>query len=1316
MTCAHSSGPARRRRLARGARVTVAAALTAAGIAVVGAAVAVPPFGAAGKARADEVTISSNNLRDGWDQHETSGSLTPATLKGGTFGQLFADKVDGQVYAQPIVAGNTVVVATENDQVYGLNAATGAVKWTRSLGTPWPSAAQHCTDLTPSIGVTGTPVYDPGSGVVYMVSEVVPPGHTDQQPAFYMNALDVSDGTQEPGWPVQIKGAPTNNPGVPFTPLTQLQRPGLLLLGGSVYAAFGSHCDFVPYDGYVAGVNTSSRQQTMWSDEAGLTDSQAGIWQSGGGLASDGAGRIFFASGNGVSPAPGPGSKPPSELAEAVVRLGVLKDGSLTARDFFSPANAPYLDSIDGDLGSGSPVGLPFGTTALPHLLVIAGKVDGLFVLNRDNLGGREQGPGHSDAAVSKAGRRLPGQWGHPATFADTPVLAKGSLGHDYLYYVGKGDALRYFRAVLGGPAGATPMLADVAQTSQTFGYTSGSPVVTSNGTDRTTGVVWVVNSSDQTGATGILEAFPVVPKGTCSSAKPCSVSPLWTSAPFSGAGKFTTPATDSGRVYIGTRGVMSDGSNCGAVPAGDYCGQVLGFGSPAKAPLGGASPVNFGAVPVGSASAPQDVTVMNTSSGPVTVNSVSTSGSQFTTAGTYELDNAPVSLPQTLSPNDTLTAQGVSFSPAVPGGAAGSLQFNTTSVNFPSVGVSLSGTGTQNGFYASATSVSFGTDIPVGTTTQQQVTITNTESVPLTLTSATEPSPPFGVSGLPPDTTVVQPGQSVPLSLSYQPTGTGGDSDSLSLTGTDTNSVQTTTNISLTGTGATDIEPTLTSTSAINFGSVQLGHNATQVIDVSNTGNMPAVITAANPPSIPFGAPEAVSSGLPLNPGYDVEIPLTFDPVSVGAAADTYQLTWTDANGSHMLSVPVTGTGTPTAGVAVPPPGGGWTFNGTAKMTSANLSLTRPVSGRAGAAVYSLPEPSNGLKAKFTATLGGGTGADGMTLALLDATKTGQRAVGGSGALLGFGPLPGVAVTLNTHKDGAGYPSNSFVGIATGANGGLLTFAATKNVPGLRNGSHVIGVSVASGKITVTVDGAQVLSKAVALPPTVRLAFTGATGSKTDNHLVSKASITAGGQRVPGPGGGWTYNGASNTSGSDTRLTPAAQNRAGSVVYAVPVRAVGLRTTFNVQLSGGTGGDGMTFALLNPATTTPRTLGSAGNFLGLGEPSGVHGLGVVLDTNGRTSPEGFVGLSVKVGPNGLRFQSKAQGIEMLTAGTHTVTVNVTKSGTLGPIVTVYLDGVQVLQRAEPGLTRTVRLAFTAGTGTTTDIHIVRNVAISASG
>jgi len=1309
--CKVSAGrPAR----ARSIRLLAVIALAVAG--VTGVSAGVPPFGSAARARADEVTISTNTLRDGWDQSETTGTLTPSTLTSGTFGELFAAQVDGQVYAQPIVAGNTVVVATENDEVYGLSAATGAIKWSTSLGTPWPASAQGCTDLAPNVGVTGTPVYNSANGAVYMVSEVVPPGHTAQQPAFYLNALNVSDGTQLPGWPVKITGAPTNNPTVPFNPLTQLQRPGLLLLGGSVYAAFGAHCDFIPYDGYVVGVNISSKQQTMWSDEAGPTDTEGGIWQSGGGLMSDGAGRIFFASGNGVSPAPGPGTAPPSELAESVVRLGVLPDGSLAAKDFFSPANAPYLDSIDGDLGAGSPVGLPFGTTALPHLLLIGGKVDGLFVLNRDKLGGREQGPNRSDAAVSEAAKGLPGEWGHPAAFADTPVLAKGKLGHDYVYYVGKSDALRYFKAVLGGPQGVTPMLADVAQSTQTFGYTSGSPVVTSNGTDPATGVVWVVNSSDSTGKTGTLEAFRAVPPGTCSAAKPCSVSPLWTSAPFSGAGKFTVPATDDGRVFIATRGVLSDGSDCGVVPSGDYCGQVLGFGSPSKAPLGGAPPLAFGHVAVGSSSAPHDVTVTDVSSGQVTVDSVSVAGTAFSAAGTYELNGGPTSLPVTLNPSDKLTAQGVSFNPSTPGGANGSLQFNTASLNYPTVAVSLSGTGTQNGFYPSTTAVSFGATVPVGTTTQQQVTVTNTESVPLTLTTATPPSAPFGVSGLPADGTVIQPGQAVPLTISYQPAGTGGDADSLSLTGTDTNSVQTTTTINLTGTGAGDIEPTLTATSAISFGSVPLGHNAEQVIDLTNSGNMPAVITATSPPSIPFGTPDPIASGLPVNPGYDVQIPIVFDPVSVGAVSDSYQLTWTDAAGSHTLTVPVTGTGTAQAGVAVPPPGGGWTFNGSAKMTAANLSLTRPVVSQAGAAVYSVPEPSDGLRATFTATMGGGTGADGMTLALLDASKTGQRAVGGSGALLGFGPLPGVAVTLDTHKDGAGYPSKSFVGIATGAKNGLLTFAATKNVPGLRTGSHVVGVSVRSGKVTVRVDHTEVLSAAVAVPPTVRIAFTGATGGKTDNHVVSKASIVAGGHPVPGPGGSWTYNGAAATSGSDTRLTPASPNLAGSVVYATPVRAIGLRTTFNVQLTGGTGGDGMTFAMLKPKTTTSSTVGGSGGMLGLGTANGVPGLGVVLDTNGRTSPDGFVGLSVNVGANGLRYQRKAQGIGVLNAGTHTVTVNVTRSSTLGPIVTVYLDGAQVLQRAEPGLTRMVRLAFTAGTGATTDIQIVRNVAISASG
>lgn len=1307
---------------ARWIRLLAAVVFAAAGVSA-----GAMPFRPAVSARADEVTISGNNLRNGWDSAETTGSLTPATLKGGTFGALFSARVDGQVYAQPIAAGGTLIVATESDWVYGLSAQTGAVQWSRSLGAPWPSSAGNCNDLKPSVGVTGTPVYDPGSGLVYLVSEDVPAGHTASQPAFYLNALDAGTGQQAPGWPVQIKGAPVNNPTVPFNAFTQLQRPGLLLTGGAVYAAFGSHCDFVPYEGYVAGVNTASGKLTMWSDEAGLTDTQAGIWQSGGGLMSDGTGRMFLASGNGISPPPGPGSRPPSELAESVVRLAVQNDGSLAAKDFFSPANAPYLDqpAVDGDLGSGAPVGLPFGTPALPHLLLQAGKLDGLYLLNRDNLGGREQGPNKTDAAVSRAGQSLPGQWGHPAAFADTGVLTTANVGasRDYVYYLGKNDTLRYFKAGLGGPSGVTPVLTDVASSTGKFGYTSGSPVVTSNGTNRSTAVVWVVNASDEFGTTGRLQAFPAMPPGTCTKTKPCAVPPLWTSAPFSGAGKFTTAAADSGRVYVGTRGVLSDGSNCGAVPSGHYCGQVLGFGSPSKAPLGGASPVNFGDVAVGSTSGARKVTVTDTqASGTVKVNSVTASGAGFAVAGPFDYTPmggtaAPATLPVVLNPGDKLTAEGVTLAPAAPGGANGSVQFATGSANFPVVGVGLSGIGTQKGFYAASSSVSFDA-VPAGTSARQQLTVTNGESLPETLTAAT-PGAPFTVSGLPSSSLQIQPGQTVLLTATYLPSAAGTDTDSLTLTGDD-GTVQTQTVIALSGQSVADIVPTLTGTGSLDFGSVPLGKQATKTVTITNSGNLPAVITGSTALPLPYGTPEPITAGLPVNPGaqYLVHVPVTFTPTSLGTVTSAYQVTWTDVAGTHTLKVPLTGTGVaPVAGIAVPPPGGGWRFNGSARMTGANLSLTQLKVGQVGSAVYSMPVPSGGgLKATFTAQLSGGTGADGLTFALLDADQTTPAALGGAGAELGFGGQSGVAVTLDTFKDGPNYPSNSFVGVATGAQNGLLTFARTANVPGLRGKAHVVGVSVAAGTVTVTVDGKRVLSKAVTLPPSLRLAFTGANGAKTDDHVVSKVTITAAGHRMPPPGGGWSYNGTATTAGSDTRLTPALASKAGSVVYPVPVQAAGLRVTFNAQLGGGTGGDGLTLSLLNPATTTTRTLGLPGLMVGLGTRAGVPGTGIVLATGGGTSPLGFVGTSVQAGSSGLRYQRVARAIGSLLSGTHTVRVSVSRQGGPGDLVTIFLDGVRVLAENEPTMTSTVRLAFTAGTGKLNDVHIVRTVAIAASG
>src|SRR5215470_11114357 len=316
----------------------------------------------------DVSLVSQNNLRNGWDPNEPT--LTPAALQNGSFGRIFKTSLNGQVYAQPLVIGNTLVVATENDWVYGLNATTGAVLWKTSLGTPYHITT--CSNLTPNIGVTSTGVYDPSTNTVYELGLV-----KEISWQWHLFGLNVSTGAI--AFKRRIVGHPTNDSHLSFSALPQGQRAGLLLMNGWVYAAFASHCDHGSYAGYVAGWNVgsaaSTAKTTLWTDEADVSDEKGGIWQSGGGIMSDGPGRIFVTSGNGISPAPGPGNKPPGELAESVIRLAVNNTtGALSARDFFSPRNAPSLDASDIDYGAGGPTGLPFGTTTYPDEVMQAGK------------------------------------------------------------------------------------------------------------------------------------------------------------------------------------------------------------------------------------------------------------------------------------------------------------------------------------------------------------------------------------------------------------------------------------------------------------------------------------------------------------------------------------------------------------------------------------------------------------------------------------------------------------------------------------------------------------------------------------------------------------------------------------------------------------------------------------------------------------------------------------------------------------------------------------------------------------------------------
>jgi predicted lipoprotein with Yx(FWY)xxD motif len=1107
--------------------------------------------------------------------------------------------------------------------------------------------------MTPDIGVTSTPVYDPSTGTLYAVAELNNAANA-YAPSVDLFALNAASGTVD--WKVPVQGAPVNEPTRPFDPLTERQRASLLLLDGSVYMGFGSYCDYQPYVGYVAGVNTATRALTMWTDESGTADSQAGIWQAGGGLMSDGAGRIFTATGNGVSPAAGPGTSPPGELGDAVVHLGVQPGGSLAAQDFFSPANAPTLAAHDTDFGSGGPSALPFGTSAHPHLLMQAGKDGRIFLLDRDSLGGRNATADHPVYVTPTA---YAGQSGHAAAFA-------GSGGADYLYYHGGGDFTRAFKFNT-----TTAALTDSGHTPNTMPGGSGAPVVTSNGTDPASAVLWEENRG--AGATGgTLEAFDAIPNASG------QLKTIW-SAPIGIAAKFSVPATDSGRVYVGT-----------------LDGHVLGFGSPDKAPVSG-TPIAFSQLAAGS-SACRTATVTATAS--VTVTGVTASSASASDPFTVNQPNecaAAVTFPQTLTAGQTLTVP-VTFAPTAPGGAAGALAFATSTPNFSAVNVSVSGTGTQTGFFASPASLQFGT-VPTGSSGSLQTVITNGGTATETVTSVTGPTGPFSASGLPAGGTTVKPGGSVTVTITFKPTSATGDTGSLSITGSLGGTEAT---VSLGGTGETGQGTLSASPAAVSFGPVPLGQQATQTATITDTGNLPMSISGFSAPAVPFGTPVPVSTGITLGAGDTAMLPVTFTPQSLGAVSGSYALTASDGHDpAQKLTIPVSGTGTaPASGLTIPSPGAGWTVNGSAQLTGTTLQLTPAVKGDKGSAVYYQPLASNGLHAQFTTHIGGGNGADGMTFAMLGAGQATTSSLGFGGGYLGFGNLRGVAVALNT------YPSSS-VGIVTGDTASGLVYAAkTTKVPNLRTGTHVIGVTVTGAGIAVTVDGKSAVSAAVTLPATVLAAFTGATGGRTDVHAVSGVSVSSGPAKLPPPGGGWSYNGSAVMNGSGTRLTNAVNGQTGSVVYPAPVAANGLRVRFNQQIGGGTGADGMTLALLNPATaSTAHGAGGAG--LGY---AGLSGVAVVFDTHRVTGypSSNFAGIATGVGKTGVpTLTSSVNEIGQLRAGTHNVEVTVT-----GGVLTVFFDGAQILAQ-KVTLPSTVKLAFTGATGGLNDMHAVRDAAIS---
>lgn len=480
-------------------------------------------------------TNRGDDSRDGW--YPDQPLLSPTVVGSSDFGEVFKKQLNGQIYAQPLLVGHVLIVATETDWVYGIDPLTGAVKWSRKIGTPFRDASLGCNDLTPDLGVTSTPTVDPTTGVVYLVDQAFAGGKIE----WFMNAIRSTTGSEMPGFPVEIKGPPDNNPLQPFVPTKEMQRPGLLLLGHVVYAAFGSHCDFAPYTGIVVGVSTSGRQTTMWDVEGAKGGGGGGIWQAGGGLVSDGPNQILLSTANGYGVTlshpvrPTPGSSPPADLADSVVRLVVQPNGSLIAKDFFSMTNDASVDAHDWDL-AGAPVALPseFSTPKYPHLLVATGKEGVVYLLNRDNLGGAGEGPGGKDMALGEYGPNgeaisTAGAWPGNGGYVYVSTLQSASGG------AGKVDVYKFTTTPKGLPG---LHLVGVGSQPAVFGVSG--PIVTSDGITSGSATVWVVNGA-------ALQAYDAVPVHG-------QLKLLGTWAIGNGT-PFNPPGVGNGMVYVGDLG-----------------------------------------------------------------------------------------------------------------------------------------------------------------------------------------------------------------------------------------------------------------------------------------------------------------------------------------------------------------------------------------------------------------------------------------------------------------------------------------------------------------------------------------------------------------------------------------------------------------------------------------------------------------------------------------------------------------------------------------------------------------------------------------
>ena len=504
------------------------------------------------------LTYQSDLARTG--QNPTEYALTPAAVRGGSFGKRWSCPLDGAAYAQPLyvpslaIGGgthNVLFVATMHDSIYAFDADNPncVTYWHVSLvnagETSTSDASTGCPDVLGEFGVNGTPVIDLNSKTIYAVSNSTGSGTVYQR----LHALKLATGA-EPNPPTVIQASVNGNGDggttVDFNAISapaENQRAGLVLSGGGVFVAFGSHCDTVNWHGWVMRYDEVSLNQTAVLNVT-PNGAYGGIWMSGAAPAVDSGGNMFLSTGNGDftdTSSTIPALEPNNNFGESFLKLNTT---SLAVQDFYTPSNYASWNTNDLDISAGGVVVIPDGAGPGGHrnLLVGIDKQGHIWSIDRSSMSGYVPGFDNTVQYLTLPSAGMNSVHNAPAYWNGNVYVAVGG---------GPLMALQFTGGLLPNAAG-TAIAA--SHSAESYGYPPPTPTISYSPSGNA--IVWALDN--QANGTDIDDgAHPLGPAILRAYDANNLADTLYSSSslPADTAGnatKFTLPVVANGHVYVG--------------------------------------------------------------------------------------------------------------------------------------------------------------------------------------------------------------------------------------------------------------------------------------------------------------------------------------------------------------------------------------------------------------------------------------------------------------------------------------------------------------------------------------------------------------------------------------------------------------------------------------------------------------------------------------------------------------------------------------------------------------------------------------------